>query len=129
MEVMESNKKQWVTPRCTVQQFEPNEYISVCGTLEDGTVLYGPSVEIAEAWNRTPAGISNYVDDDELSNPHTIYMGSFYYYDKDGQLQPDSTAYGHQEEPEDLGPLKCVQKMNKMPYGFHYHFTEVTNRS
>ena len=33
-------KKQWKEPKLVVQHFVPNEYVSACGTLDDGTVLY-----------------------------------------------------------------------------------------
>lgn len=64
--------------------------------------------------------------DDAISNPHKIYMGAFYH-DKE-LLHPDSTANGH-EEAEDFGEKECVRETDKSPWGYHYHFTEVTNRS
>ena len=53
-------------------------------------------------------------------------MGAFYH-DKE-LLHPDSTANGHQEA-EDFGEKECVRETDKSPWGYHYHFTEVTNRS
>lgn len=119
-------KKKWKEPKLTVQHFVPNEYVSACGTLEDGTVLYAENIRIETAWERIPAGIENYIQDDGISNPHKIYMGSFYQ-DKE-MLIPDSTANGH-EEQEDYGPKKCVQEDSKSPWGYHYHFKEVSNHS
>lgn len=119
-------KKKWREPKFMIQHFVPNEYVSVCGTLDDGTILYAANIEIETAWKRTPAGIENYIQDDEISNPHTIYRGSFY---RDKEMQvPDSTANGH-EEQEDYGPMKCVQEVSKSPWGYHYHFIDVSNRS
>lgn len=69
--------------------------MSACGTLEDGTVLYAENIRIETARERIPAGIENYIQDDAISNPHKIYMGSFYQ-DKE-MLIPDSTANGHEE--------------------------------
>lgn len=132
MEVMESNKKQWVTPRCTVQQFETNEYISACYILpDDGGVLYAErsSIRVETAWRRTPdePGDGD-IKDDILSDPRTIYMGSFYRDKGMNELVPDSTAYGH-EYQENWGEIPCVEEVSKGPWGYHYHFTEVTNRS
>lgn len=119
-------KKKWIKPETKIQRFMPNEYISVCGELEDGTVLYSASIRIETAYERTPAGIENYVQDDIISNPHTIYMGSFY---RDKELtMPDSTAHGHQEQI-DFGPKECVQEGNKSPWGYHYHFIKVSDHS
>ena len=64
--------------------------------------------------------------EDVISNPHKIYMGAFYH-DKE-LLRPDSTANGH-EEAEDFGEKECVREADKSSWGYHYHFTEVTNRS
>ena len=119
-------KKQWKEPKFVVQHFVSNEYVSVCGTLDGGTILYAANIEVETAWERTPAGIENYIEDDILSNPHTIYRGSFYR-DKEMQI-PDSTANGH-EEQEDYGPKECVQGRDKSPWGYHYHFTDVSNHS
>lgn len=129
MEVMESNKKQWVTPRCTVQQFETNEYISACGVLEDGTVLYAASIRTELAYNRIPnVPEDNDIKTDEidLESEHPIYFGSFYW-DKE-LTKPDATANGHEEYP-DWEWKECVQFENHSPWGYHYHFKEVTNRS
>ena len=71
-------KKQWKEPKFVVQHFVPNEYVSACGTLDNGTVLYAANIEIVTAWERIPAGIHNYIQDDMLLNPHKIYRGSFY---------------------------------------------------
>lgn len=43
-------KKQWKEPKLVVQQFVPNEYVSACGTLDDGTVLYAANIAIETAW-------------------------------------------------------------------------------
>lgn len=118
--------KKWKAPKETVQRFEPCEYISACGILEDGTVLYAANVREETAWERTPAGIPSYVQDDEISNPRTIWMGAFYR-DKEMQI-PDATQYGHQEQ-ENGEALTCVRESDKSPWGYHYHFLEVTNRS
>lgn len=119
-------KRKWEEPKVIIQKFTPNEYISSCGVLEDGTVLYSANIKIETAWNRKPDGIEGYVLDDAISNPHKIYMGAFYH-DKE-LLHPDSTANGH-EEAEDFGEKECVREVDKSPWGYHYHFTEVTNRS
>ena len=53
-------------------------------------------------------------------------MGSFY---RDKEMQfPDATANGH-EEQEDYGPKECVRENDKSPWGYHYHFTNVSNHS
>lgn len=54
-------KKQWKEPKLVVQHFVPNEYVSTCGTLDNGTVLYTANIEIETAWERIPAGIHNYI--------------------------------------------------------------------
>ena len=119
-------KKQWKEPKLVVQHFVPNECVSACGTLDDGTILYAANIEIVTAWERTPAGTENYIQDDILSNPHKIYRGSFY---RDKEMQfPDATANGH-EELEDYGPKECVRENDKSPWGYHYHFTNVSNHS
>ena len=119
-------KKQWKEPKLVIQHFVPNEYVSVCGTLDDGTILYAANIEIVTAWERIPAGIHNYIQDDILSNPHKIYRGSFY---RDKEMkEPDATANGH-EEQEDYGPKECVRENDKSPWGYHYHFTDVSNHS
>lgn len=119
--------KKWKAPKETVQRFEPCGYISACGILEDGTILYtNETVKEELAYNRTPAGQAGVIDDDELSNEHKIYMGSFYR-DKEMQI-PDSTHLGHVEQ-EDWGALECVRGDNKSPWGYHYHFLKVTGRS
>lgn len=79
--------------------------MSACGTLEDGHVLYATNIRIKTAWERTPAEIHNYIQDDILSNPYKIYMGSFY---RDKEMKnSDATANGH-EEQENYGPKECV---------------------
>ena len=45
-------KRKWEEPKVIVQKFTPNEYISSCGVLEDGTVLYSANIRIETAWNR-----------------------------------------------------------------------------
>lgn len=54
-------KKKWIEPETKIQRFMPNEYISACGELDDGTVLYSASISVETAYERTPAGIENYV--------------------------------------------------------------------
>lgn len=119
-------RKKWEPPKIRVQNFVPNEYISACGVLEDGRVLCGANITIETAYERIPAGIYNYIQDDKLQKPHLIYMGAFYH-DKE-MTQPDSTANGH-KELEDYGPKECVRETDKSPWGYHYHFKEYTNRS
>ena len=119
-------KKHWKEPKLVVQHFVSNEYVSTCGTLDDGTILYAANIAIETAWERTPAGIDHYIQDDILSNPHKIYMGSFY---RDKEMkEPDATASGHLEW-EDYGPKECVRENDKSPWGYHYHFTNVSNHS
>lgn len=65
--------------------------------------------------------------DDILSDPREIYMGTFYR-DKEMQI-PDSTHLGHEDEIENWGEMQCVRGDNHSPWGYHYHFLEVTNRS
>ena len=60
------------------------------------------------------------------ANPILARVGAFYH-DKE-LLHPDSTANGH-EEAEDFGEKECVREADKSPWGYHYHFTEITNRS
>lgn len=119
-------KKKWEQPKIWVQNFMPNEYVSACGVLDDGKVLYGENITTEIAYERIPAGIHNYVLDDKLENPHLIYMGTFYH-DK-AMTQPDASANGH-EELEDYGPKECVRKVDKSPWGYHYHFKEFNNHS
>ena len=66
-------KKQWKEPKLVVQHFVPNEYVSACGTLDNGTVLYAANIEIVTAWERIPAGTENYIQDDILSNLRNVY--------------------------------------------------------
>lgn len=119
-------RKKWEQPEMRIQNFVPDEYVSACGVLEDGKVLYGASITIDMAYERIPAGIDNYIQDDIIQNPHLIYRGSFYH-DK-AMTQPDAMANGH-EEFEDYGPKECVRGDNKSPWGYHYHFKEYTNHS
>ena len=49
-------KRKWEEPKVIVQKFTPNEYISSCGVLEDGAVLYSANIRIETAWNRKPDG-------------------------------------------------------------------------
>ncbi|MFC0700197.1 hypothetical protein [Anaerostipes butyraticus] len=105
---------------CQMNMYLPAKY------LEDGKVLYGASITIDMAYERIPAGIDNYIQDDIIQNPHLIYMGSFYH-DK-AMTQPDATANGHLEL-EDYGPKECVKENDKSPWGYHYHFKEYTNHS
>ncbi len=120
-------KKPWKKPVIEVQQFFPDEYVSACGMLEDGSVLYADgAVTSVQAFSRTPAGQAGYVLDDVLDNEHTVYMGSFFH-DKAHQI-PDATQNGH-EEQENWGALECVRKDSKSPWGYHYHFISVTNQS
>ena len=82
-------KKKWKKPEILVQKFVPNEYVSACGILGDGTVLYSANIRKEIAYQREPAGLKNYVQDDTIFDPHQIYMGAFY---RDKELtQPDST--------------------------------------
>lgn len=119
-------KKKCIEPETKIQRFMPNEYISACGELDDGTVLYSASISVETAYERTPAGQDAYVLDDNLSKPHTIYMGAFYW-DKELTM-PDSTAHGHVEQ-EDFGPKRCVREDDKSPRGYHYHFKKVSGHS
>lgn len=119
-------KKKWKEPEILVQKFVPNEYVSACGILGDGTVLYSANIRKEIAYQREPAGLKNYVQDDTIFDPHKIYMGAFY---RDKELtQPDSTQNGHQEQ-EDYGAKECVREIDKSPWGYHYHFIDVTNHS
>lgn len=77
--------------------------MSVCATLDDGTILYAANIEIETAWERTSAGINDYIQDDILSNPHKIYRGSFYM------------------DKEDYGPKKCVREGRKSPWGLQMY--------
>lgn len=38
-------KKKWKEPEILVQKFVPNEYVSACGILGEGTVLYSAILE------------------------------------------------------------------------------------
>ena len=65
-EEVEKNAKKREQPKMRVQIFTPNEYVSACGILEDGTVLYGDNITIETAFERIPAGIDRYIQDDIL---------------------------------------------------------------
>lgn len=119
-------RKKWEQPGMKIKNFIPDEYVSACGVLEDGKVLYGTNIDIETAYERIPAGTDHYIQDDILRNPHLIYRGSFYH-DKE-MTQPDATANGH-EELEDFGPKECVDERSKSPWAYHYHFKEYNNHS
>lgn len=123
-------KKVYISPVMEIENFVPNEYVAVCmGQIADGEwIIFGDDVHKETAYHREPANIPNYTQDDELSDPQTIYMGSFYR--KDGtEIKPDATGGGHEFE-DSFGPLDCVRgDAAKSPWGYHYHFMQVANNS
>ncbi len=125
-------KRVWEDPIIMIEPFVANEYVAACGIFEDGTVLYTDgTIEIWDAYTRTPAGRDDWSGDDILSEtPVKVYRGSFYKTRlPDGTLaDPDSTQYGHEEE-RTLGPKTCVYNVDKEPWAYHYHFKEVTAKS
>lgn len=70
-------RKRWQESKLRAQHFVPNKYVSACGKLKDGTILYSANIQVVKAWKRTLAGIENCVGDDELSDPHDVYRGEF----------------------------------------------------
>lgn len=127
-------KKEYTKPLVEIEGFVPDEYVAFCGMTEDGTWLVGNGV-ISEhlAYNRFPAGQEEFSGDDTLEGPFTIYMGSFY---RNGELDsPDSTHLGHESMSVYDEVVTCVRydgpggDYSKEPWGYHYHFAEVSNHS
>lgn len=125
-------KKVYVKPEMEVELFTPNEYVAFCGMTEGGTWLVGNGVIVKHnAYTRFPAGQEGYNGDDRLEGPYTIYEGAFY---KNGELdKPDSTHLGHESEEVFDEVVTCVRGDedggSKSPWGYHYHFAQVSNFS
>lgn len=133
--------KKYEKPCIYGESFTVNEHIAFCGKLDgsDEWLVAVPGTLVThEAWNRSEGPVGGQpLDQYVFSNMHLVYEGSFYRPgDEENVFMPDSTHMGHQDGPREAGDmdwpwreLKCARRDNGQAWGYHYHFTEISNMS
>ena len=95
--------EKWETPRVTIQEFEPNEYVAACYSVVCNT---GAANLVEMGWIVNVNGhVTNNYDAGQTHNPAACGApGNYYATDDNGDGLIDSLT----EYSKDQGPLSCM---------------------
>lgn len=94
--------EKWETPRVTIQEFEPNEYVAACYSVVCST---DAANSVEKGWRIWSDGWTNNYDAGQTHSPTACgALGNYYATDDNGDGLIDSLT----EYSRDQGPLSCT---------------------